>query len=157
MLDKVKVTCKTLQTLHKKYIHNTLKKAIVLDETMFLCNLTRAVMLGCNIKSGKVYITTKVVKHLYDKRPAVQYNLILKHLHEVIKFPDNVYSNKSGKRGSLGFCKTIHESLLFASLEKVQDENGKEEIYIATSFETDLDYLKSYTLIWSWRGGIPSS
>jgi len=134
-----------------------MKKAIVQEKTMLLCNLTKAVMVGCGVDTNKVFVTTRVLKHLYDKRPAVEYSLILDHLHEVVKFPDDVYQNKSGKRGSMGFCKKIGEELLFSSLEKVTLEDGLKEIYVATAFETDVNYLKNCTLIWNWRGGVPSS
>jgi len=157
MPNSIDISCKTLRVLHQKYIKYTPQKALVKNETMFLCNLTKATMIGCQTNSQKVYITTRVVKHLYDKRSAAQYDFIIQKLHQVIKFPDDVYLNKSGKRGKLGFCKKFDEIMLFASLEENTFNDNWKELYVVTVFETDTDYLKKCTLIWSWRGGNPSS
>ena len=36
-------------------------------------------------------------------------------------------------------------------------EVDKEINYVVTIFRTDAEYLKKYELVWSWKGGIPSS
>lgn len=75
---------KKLRDLHKLYVENTVQKApIVLECALVgsLSNVVRGVLNGqqeeeFNVR--KVYISTKVMKHLYDKRTARSYDAILK-------------------------------------------------------------------------------
>ncbi len=154
MVNNLDPDCKTLSVLHKKYISGTDKDAIVLEKTMFLCNITHAVRIGLSLTQYKVYITSRVVKHLYDKKPASTYDLMLRSLHQVVKYPQHVYQNKQGKRGDFIFIKEFGNTKLMVSIEGIHDEN---ELYVVTSFPTGENYLRNCTLIWSWRGGIPSS
>ena len=66
-----------LKDLHEAHIKGTIKKAIVTDKTVIVCHLTFAVMKALNCDKGKVYINTRVLKHIYDKRPAEEYDTIL--------------------------------------------------------------------------------
>jgi hypothetical protein len=81
--------------LHKKYIKGSEKNAIVQIVQAFMCNLTAAVVKGISCPSNKVYISTRVLKHVYDKRPAEEFDFLIENLHLIIKFPDLIFKNKS--------------------------------------------------------------
>ena len=141
---------------------------------MFLCHLTNAVMKGMNIDDysiKNIYITSRCVKHLFDKKPAEEFLFIINHLHEIVKYPDKIYKNKEEKRGEFCFIKKLgaEEYLCSIEIKKIPamifgesvygvSEYGvgseKEEIQIATAFRLrDFKYLKNYALLWNWEGG----
>lgn len=98
---------------------------------------------------------------------------LLDHLHEVSKYPDKIYENKTSKRGGYCFVKRIGSAEYLCSLEIVKipfallgeespgiiepaAENEVDEIQIATAFRLrDDKYLKNYTLLWDWGNGNP--
>ena len=153
-----------LKNFLRKYIEGTPEKAIVADRKVFLCSLTKAVMNGISINTNTngVYVTTRCLKHLFDKKPAEEFLFLIDHLHKVVKYPDRVYKNKSGKRGEYCFVKLIGNSEYFCSIEIIQragvgeKQTKREEIQIATAFRLrDRNYLKNYILLWSWGDDDP--
>lgn len=164
-----------LKDFFKKYIKGTAEKAIVADRKMFLCCLTRAVMkgIGINYSIKNVYVSSRCVKHLFDRKPAEEFLFIINHLHEVVKYPDKIYKNKTGKRGEFCLIKKIGNEEYFCSIEIIKippavfgeailgvsgfgAEKSKEEIQIATAFRLrDNKYIKKYTLLWDWGSGTP--
>jgi|SRR3989344_3331383 len=146
----------------KKYIRGTASKAPVIELSILLCNLTKTVQKVCKLETQKVHVTTKVLKHLYDSKPAEEFDFIIRHVFKLIKYPDQIYENKSSKRGDLCFVKTIKCEKYIASIEVFIEisENGKdvEVNYAVTAFRIRKDnYLKNYKLLWSWKGDNPSS
>jgi len=164
-----------LREFFNKHIKGTPEKAVVADKKMLLCRLTIAVAQGVNIHESVrgVYITSRCLKHLFDKRPAEEFLFILDHLHEVVRYPDKIYQNKSVKRGDLCFVKRIGDSKYLCSTEIIKTplavfgeailgvseygiEKEREEIQIATAFRLrDDNYIKNYTLLWDWGNGAP--
>lgn len=141
--------------LFKRHVKGTAIKAIVNYQEALLCNLTKAVQDGVKLPTRRVYINTRVIKHLFDTRPPVEFELVIKNLLTVVKYPDEIYSNKNGKRGSYCFVKNVNDQKYFCSIELIRSTNV---MIIVTSFLIRNDrYLKSYTLLWSWRGGGLSS
>lgn len=148
----------SLQSLHKKYIRGTSPKAIIMDKKILLCNLTKAVKRGCRFSSSGVYVTTKVLKHIYDKKPAELYDFIVQNLPKIVKYPSHIYKNKSAKRGDFCFVKSLKNEKYLCSIEIcINPERKQEEIYVATVFRTDDKYLEKYELLWSWKDDTPSS
>lgn len=144
--------------LYKKYVRHTPKKGIVQIIQVYLCHLTSAVAKGIDAPCNKVYLSTRVVKHVYDKRPAEEFDFMLKSVPSIIKYPDRIYKNKGGKRGSYCLVKTISNYKCLVSLEVIEMEDEKTTHFeVATFFRTDDDYLASYELLWEWKGGTPSS
>ena len=140
-----------------KYIENTPPKAIVTMETIYICRLTSAVLKITGLTDFKVYLNTKVLKHLYDKRPAEEFDCIICHLHEVIKYPEKIYKNKTSKSGDYCLVKKIDDFEYFSSLQ-LSNEDDMVKISVVTAFRIrDEKYLKNYELLWSWKGGTPSS
>ena len=85
--------------LHKKHIKGTEREALVKEVRVLLCHLNKHIRISLKITEHKVYIKTIVLKHLYDKRNAQEYDFILENLHLIVKNPDKIYKNKSEKRG----------------------------------------------------------
>lgn len=164
-----------LKNLYKKYIENTPEKAIVANRKICLCGLTKAVTTGLYIDHSikNVYVTTRCLKHLFDKKPAEEFLFIIDNLHKVVKHPDKIYKNRKGKRGEFCFVKNIGNEEYFCSIEiiKIQpfvrgvsefglSERGissiTKEIHIVTVFRLrDPKYTKNYTLLWNWGNGNP--
>lgn len=152
----------SLVKIHKQYIKGTKPKAPVVESTILLCNLTIAVFKTDYFKSLKVHINTIVLKHLYDKKPAEEYEFIIHNLFTIVKYPNHLYRNKTAKRGEIVFVKEIEGNNYLCSIETMtftHTDGSTEEInHIATAFRVrDENYLKGYELLWSWKGGNPSS
>ena len=148
----------TLADFFAEYIKDTQEKANVPDRKLFLCRLTMAVAKGINIEESArgVYITSRCLKHLFDKKPAEEFLFILKHLYEIVRYPDKIYLDSREKRGEFCFIKTIGNSEYFCSIEKVRTPVVVSEIQIATVFRLrDDKYIKKYTLLWDWGNGAP--
>ena len=147
---------KVLADLYKKYVYATPPKTIVADKTAFLCRLTWVVTKVLGAKTMRVYVNTRMLKHLYDGRPAEEFIFIVENLHTIVKYPDHIYENKNSKRGDFCFVKKLKGSRYIASIETPKREQDK--IFVATAFRLRREnYLNSYKLLWSWRDGLPSS
>lgn len=149
----------TLRDVHDRYISKTPAQFVVVNHTLHLCNLTRAVQRAMQLETFKTYANTRVLKHLYDQKPAEEYEFIISNLHTMVKYPDRIYWNKPSKRGEYCFVKRLKNDLYLCSLESVEsDELESEAIFVVTAFRVRKgSYLDSYELIWSWRDGDPSS
>lgn len=147
---------KRLLKLYKSFVHGTEKNAIIQIEDIMLCYPTHKTVqstLGEYKQFPKIFITSVTVKHLYDKKPAEEFYTVLDSIHLICKYPDHVYANKDGKRGSFCFVKKIREHNYLCSLEYT---NGN--FYIVTCFRIrKIRYLYDYDLLWSWKDGEPSS
>lgn len=148
--------------LFRKYVKNTEKEAIVTDSQILIGSLTNAVVKAGSFKSSKVYINTRVLKHLYDKRPAEEFDFIIHNIWQIVRYPDSIFlNNKGSKRGHVAFVKKLNKFIYFCSIEISKKEDSCEEEFetnfVVTIFRTDTNYLKKYELIWSWKGGTPSS
>ena len=139
----------SISTLHRKHIRYTKRAEVVTNTTIHLCNLTSIARVKANFNSSKVYLTTRTLKHLYDKRPAQEYDFLLLNIILILRYPDVIYNNKGGKRGSVCFVKTKDDIKYFAAIEQNIDSD---ENYLVTTFAIDDIYLKGYKEIWRWEG-----
>ena len=142
-----------IRGLHKMYVRGTAKKAVVQVVTILVCRLTAAVVSGASCLSDKVYISTRVIKHVYDKRPAEEFDTLIANVRAMVKYPDRVYRNVAGKRGEYCFVKSIDGLLYLCALEMVERPEQGTVYEIATLFRVDEDYLKKHELLWEWKGG----
>lgn len=141
----------------ERYVKGTPKKAIVTNLTIVLCTLTNQVEKVCEFETSKVHITTRMLKKNYDKRPNEENDILLAYGWKIVRFPDHVYKNKDGKRGHYFLVKRMKNHLYGASIEVEKTEESY-MLYVATMFRIQKDsYLNGYNLIWSWKGGDPSS
>jgi hypothetical protein len=114
-------------------------------------------MKGISLSCNKVYLNTRVLKHLYDKRPAEEFDLMTENIFDIVKYPSKIYKNKDGKRGSFCFVKEIKNSKCMVSLETMHNNGQVTHCEVVTFFRADEEYLANYELLWEWKGGIPSS
>ncbi|MEK7115268.1 MAG: hypothetical protein AAB847_02830 [Patescibacteria group bacterium] len=142
--------------LYKDYIEGTEEKAPVVFKSVLLCFLTKAVMIGGNFTNQKVHINTRVLKHMYDKKPAEEFDFVIHNIHSIVRYPDHIYKNKNAKRGQLCLVKKIKDRNYLCSIQIFT--NNTEDISVVTAFRVrDNNYLKNYELLWDWKGGGPSS
>lgn len=150
-----------IPNLVEQYIKGTEAQAIVPLVTTFLCHLTMAVIRGVNLEYQKVYISTRVIKHMYDQKPAEEFEYLSNHIHKIVKYPDEIYQNRDSKRGDYGFVKKHGKNQYFCSIEKIEnivEDGGANGLCVVTAFRLrKSSYLNNYKLLWSWRGDIPSS
>lgn len=146
-----------VERIFEQYIKDTPKQAIVRDMTIKFCTLTNQVQRVCDFPVTNVHITTKVIKKNYDKRPAVENDFLLKKGWKIVHTPDHIYLNKQGKRGDYMFVKSMNNELYVASLE-LTTYAGEPLVCVVSLFKVPKPrYLESFKLIWSWKGGDPSS
>ncbi|MEK7521277.1 MAG: hypothetical protein AAB599_00535 [Patescibacteria group bacterium] len=148
--------------LNKHCIQGTEEKAPVILQTALLCSVTNTVAKAINLKTSKVHVTTKMLKHLYDSKPAEEYEFVLRNMVQIVRFPDFIYKNKKEKRGQYCFVKKIKNHSYFCSIETTQTANLVEEVedinFVATAFRIRKEnYLQGYKLLWSRKGDLPSS
>lgn len=149
---------KIASNLYARHVKGTENGAIVQDVQIFLCNLTQAVVKGIDCRCIRVYIGTRALKHVYDKRPAEEFDFLVDHVHQIAKYPDRIYRNKGGKRGDFVFVKKLKNESYVCSPQEVFKEDSCGRCEIATFFRVRKDaYLMSYDLLWEWKGGGPSS
>lgn len=147
-----------LVDVYDKYIKGTPEKGLVEEKKFLVCFLTQAVCKGMNFDSNKAYISTRALKHMYDKKPAEEFIFLLENLHKIVRYPDRVYENKDGKRGDLCLQKCIADNQYLCSIQFVDVEEDQKEIQITTAFRVrKSNYLLSYKLLWSWKDDTPSS
>jgi len=144
---------KKLYQIFKNYIRGTPEKTIVKNKIFLIGFLTHAVIRGTYLNDDKIYINTRVLKHMYDKKPAEEFDCIINHLDIIVRYPDKIYKNKKPKRGHLCFLKNIKNDNYFCSLELDQDK-----LFIVTVFRVRKEkYLDDYMLLWSWEDDAPPS
>lgn len=145
---------KVARTLLRTHIKGTAEKDVVENVRLLLCTLPMAVAKGLSMNQYKVYLTSRALKHLYDAKPAEEFDFVCTNMFSLIRFPDAVYKNKQSKRGEYVFIKKIQENTYFSSLEVVNDR----ELDVVTSFQVRKErYLNGYELLWSWEADTPPS
>ncbi len=150
---------RVIPELYKKYVKGTEKGAIVQDVQVLICNLTSAVILGIQANCNRVYISTRVLKHVYDKRPAEEFDFLIDNVHQFIKYPTQIYRNRNGKKGDYCFIGEAKNNKYICSIEIKKDEqDAHSHCEVVTFFRIQKEsYLDNYELVWEWKGGAPSS
>lgn len=129
-----------------KYIARRPYKGPVKDFMLFISYLCGEILCGF------VFISTRSLKHLFDKKPAEEFHFILDHIHLILIYPDKIYKNKTEKRGNICLVKKIKGSEYLCSLEK----GDTRRYYVVTAFRLrNSDYIKNYTLLWNRGSGKP--
>lgn len=136
----------TIENIHRKHIRYTQEKALIHKETFFLCNLYSSTRNACLIPNKSVSFSTVMLKHLYDKKPAEEYDKIIRYLKESVRHPEKIYKNKQNKTGGFCFVKSFLKQKYFTALQK---SSAEETNYVVTSFRIRKDtYLNGYEKIW---------
>lgn len=134
-----------LKDLHKRHIKGTQPDVMVPDKDVLLCHLTNAVRKGLSLNKNKVYVTSRVLKHLYDVRTATIYDFLINNLHTIIKYPDNIHKNKNSKRADYCFHKKLKGAEYIALLEI------EERIDLVTALRAKRSYINNFEKIWKWE------
>lgn len=137
------------------FVKGTAYKAVVIDRMRLMCRLSQTVAdaLGMDRDGSIVNVSSRCVKHIFDKRPAEEFLFVLDHAYDILKSPDRIYADKGQKRESFAFVKNMAGYDYFCAIEKTA---GPCEI--ATVFRLrDPKYLSNYALLWSRKDGVPSS
>ncbi len=142
-----------LVELHQKYIKNTPEKAIIVDVTILLAYLPKILMKRGLFANQKVHINTRVIKHMYDKKPSEELDVILTNLSKIISQVEEIYQNLKAKRGDICLLGKVKGIKYICSVETSETGNS-----VVTCFRLrDESYLKKYKILWSRKGGDPSS
>ena len=138
--------------LFEECVRGTSFESIVKYEIEMLCRLTSDVKKGLKIKKTKrVFINTRVLKHLCDKRPEDECESVLDNLHTVVKYPDEIRLNKPGARGEYCLLKTMKGRTFICPIE-INVKNEIENISVVTIFWLRKEkYLKNLPLVWNWK------
>jgi hypothetical protein len=123
---------------------------IVINKTAFLCHINRKISRCINLPEAKVYISSRVLKHLYDKRPAQEYDCLLENIFGITRYPDLLYINKRDKSGDYIFVKAIQGYSYMCSAKFIRI-NDCSKLNIITAFSVKPEYMKDFKLIWSWK------
>ena len=136
----------TLENIHRKYVRYTEEKTLIQKKIFFLCNLYSSVRNNCTISNKSVSFSTVMLKHLYDRKPAEEYDKILRYIKESVRHPEEIYKNKENKTGGFCFVKSFLNQKYFTVL---QESDAEQTNYIVTSFRIrKAEYLKGYEKIW---------
>jgi phage-Barnase-EndoU-ColicinE5/D-RelE like nuclease3 len=149
---------KALWNVYEKHIRRSKLEAPVMDVKVRITKTTRKTRNAMHCRARKTYIRTRALKHLYDKKPAEEFDFILDHIMLIIRNPDCIYRNRSDRH--TGFCLTrkIDNHQYLAVIELVAQNTSGEEVHIVTAFRIrDDNYLRNYDLLRSWRDGAHSS
>ncbi len=151
---------KAAENLFIRNVKGTLPGALVAVTEQLIARLTKKVGAVLKTADGaaKVYLSSRVIKHLYDKRTAQEFEVILKCAHLIVRLPNAIYENKDGKRGDFIFVKQIQGAQYVVILEKQATTSGEIYFSVVTAFRVrKTGYLENHRLLWTWRGDIPSS
>jgi hypothetical protein len=146
-----------LWKMHDVYVRRTRAEMPVRDARVLVDVLNKNIIETIGLSLREVYITTRALKHLYDKKPAEEFDFAVDHASIMVKNPERLYKGKKDKRGGFCLVKNIEgdEYLMALDISLAKQNRG---IYIVTIFRLrDRNYLKSYDLLWSRRDGAHSS
>ena len=144
----------SLQLFFHDYIQGTAEKSLVPIAKIPLCSLTKRVGEVFRFHHRMtIYISTRALKHLYDKKPTEEFECILLAMDKIIRYPVRIYQNKSSKRGNYCFLGIYKRIEYVCSIEFVDGEGQ-----IVTCFrKRDEKYLNEYILLWSRENDVPPS
>jgi hypothetical protein len=104
-----------------------------------------------------VYISTKSLKHAYDRRP-VSARKYLDRIYDVFKDPDWIMQGGEGQRGHILFLKNLSQNKFLICPAEFCQKEGKPVLFCVTFFPSRIEYIKKSTILWSREaGGIPPS
>ena len=132
---------KRLFDISKEYIINTTPKAGIRKIDIPVGILSEKSAKLCGIENRTVYVTTWVLKHIYDKHFKI-YDLVIKKLYVIISSPDTIYLNKRMRRGEYLFYKFINETNILLVLQELN-----KKWFVVTVFNTNERYLTKLEIV----------
>jgi hypothetical protein len=142
-----------LQIFFEKYVQGTVEKGSVPIEKLLLCAVSTNLVKVLGFKKRmSASISTLSLKHMYDKKPAEEFDCILKALVTIIQYPLLVYKNTDYKRGTYCLVGMYKQREYVCSIQIVENE-----AQVVTCFrKRDEKYLNKYILLWSREVDSPS-
>jgi len=138
------------KNLHSNFVKNTKPGEIVINKTVLLCHINEKISRYIKLHEANVYISSKMLKHLYDKRSAQEYDCLLRNMYLIAKYPDLIYRNKGYKSGDFLFVKAIDGYCYTCSLQFVQ-KGFCRKLNLITAFSVKPEYMRNFKLLWSWK------
>ena len=107
--------------------------------------------------SQNIYISTKSLKHAYDRRQEFTASS-LDNLPETFITPDYVVKGREDQRADFIFLKWISRDRLIACPVEICEQNDETALFCITFFPARISYIKKSTILWSREdGGISPS
>jgi len=142
-----------LQWMLETYVRGTAEGSVVFMATVPIAEIATQLRIFLLCENRKVYLNTRSLKHLYDKKPAEEFDFILDNLESIVRTPDLLFRNKKDKRGDFCLVKDIQERRYLVSVE-IKHFGWEANLQIVTAFRVrGGSYLKGYELLWSRRDG----
>ncbi|MBL8015182.1 MAG: hypothetical protein JNK26_03260 [Candidatus Doudnabacteria bacterium] len=141
-------------TIHNRYVAETAPQVFITVKSFAILALNLYINRKLYFRDTVLILSTKTLKHIYDKRPLSDYLVLIKRLRAMISNPDAVYLNKPGRTADLVFTHTYKDQLYLLAIEENKKEN---ELHLVTAFRRRKKDMKGFTLIWSREGGEPPS
>jgi hypothetical protein len=139
-----------LEKFHKKYIAGTQPGDMVPEVRVLVVKIDKAIAQACNLPSRKVYITTRALKHLHERRSSADYDFIANNIWAALKYPSAIYKNIDGKRGEFLFAKVMKNNCHYGCAVCVDIIDGCNVLCIATAFKnTRGNYFKKCEVLWA--------
>lgn len=151
-------TVKSLREFHERYVLGIRPGEHVVPEMHAISQITHEVSAVIGARATRIHIRSIALKHVYEKRNAYEYDVIIDNLDMMIRFPDFIYRNDDIKKADLLFAKDIDGALYVCLVKQnAHPETGQDISVIVTAFKTTPRYLAKFKLIQSWKDGAPSS
>jgi hypothetical protein len=147
-----------LWRVHEIYIRRTVLEAAIHQITIRVTTIAKTARRAMHCSKKKVYIHSRTLKHLYDKRPAEEFDFLIDHIASILRNPGYLFKNKEGKTGNFCIVKKMGKYHYIVILEIKNKQTQNEEIWIVTAFRLrNGNYIKNYDLLRSWRDDTHSS
>lgn len=151
-------TTQTLRSFHEKYVLGVRPGGHVIPEMYLIGHLTNEVSTVIAAQTTRIHIRSIALKHIYEKRNAYEYDVLINNISTIIKFPDSLYENDDAKKADFILVKQIDGALYACVIKQnAHPETGQDVAVVITAFKTTARYLAKFELIQSWKGGTPSS
>ena len=89
-------------------------------------------LYNCKFHSRSIFITTKVLSHIYERRKSFLYNILLPNIEDIVRKPDIIYENNKKEFGLI-IVKQIDKQEILLVLNYVKGLKPR-GYYIVTSF-----------------------
>ena len=96
-----------LKQLHREHIEDSITGAVVVLKTFHLATTTKDTSKALQVEVAKVYISTKVLKHLYDKKPAAEYFYVIDKLADLLNIHNRYIATYPQRQGTLFLLRNI--------------------------------------------------
>lgn len=138
-----------IRNLHEKLVKDSKPNARIDSKIVLICHTNFIVAKQLGFRETKIYMSSWSIKHLYKKRPAQEFDFLLNNIHNIVKYPDYIYKNKSNHTGNFCFVKTFNHYQYLCSVGHNRAEDNNKLIVVTAFLIKEKNYLNQYELLWS--------